>query len=61
MEIVHVELVTCMLISTDEKIHNEYYRYSANNWRVWMGERLEPFYDCEEIEKLYQQYIKGKK
>lgn len=44
-------------ITTDEEEYNEYVRYSADNWYVWMGESLEPHYSCEEQEKAYQEYL----
>ena len=47
-------------ITTDEEDYNEYVRYSADKWYVWMGESLEPCYGCEEQEKVYQEYLKEK-
>lgn len=56
------EVITSVEVSitTDEEEYNEYVRYSADNWYVWMGESLEPQYSCDEQEKAYQEYLREK-
>lgn len=44
-------------VETDEKEQNYYTRYSSDNWTVRMGESDEPLYDCEEIERLFQEWL----
>ena len=49
---------------TELKVHivqtNEYYytRYSADIWSIRLGESDESHYDCEEIEGLFQAWLK---
>jgi len=48
------------VIITDEDEYIEYTRYNRDCWFMSMGESTERLYDCEEIEKLYQDYLKEK-
>ena len=57
MKITEITKIVSFLIETDEEYPNEYTRYSSDNWTVRMGESDEPLYDCEEIEKLYQEWL----
>jgi len=50
-----VTKITCHFVTTDEET---YTRYSENSWSVVMGESEEQVYDCADIEKEYQEYIK---
>lgn len=49
---------------TELKVHivqtNEcfYTRYSADNWSIRLGESDESHYDCDEIEGLFQAWLK---
>lgn len=45
-------------ITTDEGEYNQYVRRGANSWFVYMGESLEPLYDCESIECDFQDLLK---
>jgi hypothetical protein len=57
MNITETRPITAIGVTTDEEEFNEYTRYGADAWYVTMGESDEPFYNCEEIEALYQKYI----
>ena len=59
MKITEVTKVICFFIETDDEDNYMYNRYGANNWTVRMGESDEPLYNCDEIEKLYQEWITG--
>lgn len=58
MKILEIKEVTCFSVTTDEELYCQYYRYGADAWYLTMGESDEPVYNCEEIERLYQEYIK---
>ena len=58
MKIIKTGPISYIDIETDEG--TQYQRYSDDNWYVWMGESLEPHFNCSEIEALYQQYINEK-
>ncbi len=51
---------TIHYVATNEEELNSYTRHSATNWTVTMGESEEQVYDCEELEALFQGYIKTK-
>lgn len=59
MKILSVTCVTSFSVETDEDEYNEYTRYGENCWMVRMGESDETVYDCEELEKLYQEHQKN--
>lgn len=59
MKIRETEPITCMSIKTDKSIYCDYLRFSSDSWYIWMGESLEPHYNCKEIEALYQRWIRG--
>lgn len=61
MKITEVTKVICFFIETDDEYNYMYNRYGANNWTVRMGESDEPLYNCDEIEKLYQEWITKQK
>ena len=60
MKIEEVSNDEILSIETDEDEYFQYLRFSKNCWYVWMGESLEPCYDCEAHEKAYQEYLKEK-
>lgn len=60
MQILEVRDVYAMAVETNENPWNQYTRYGHDAWFVSMGESQEPVYDCEEIERAYQEYIKKK-
>ena len=53
-----IERVTELKVNIVET--NEYYytRYSADDWSIRLGESDESHYDCEEIEALFQTWLK---
>ena len=61
MKITEVTKVICFFIETDDEDNYMYNRYGVNNWTVRMGESDEPLYNCDEIEKLYQEWITKQK
>ena len=61
MKITRVESITYTSVETDNQPFSDYVRYAADNWFVWMGDSLEPEYNCTHIEELYQEYIKGRR
>ena len=60
MVIEEVHKITAVRVTTDEDEYCEYTRYSADNWFVTRGNSDEPFYHCEAMEELYQEYIAKK-
>ena len=58
MKILDVRESKSYNVETDEPELYLYTRYGSDNWYVRMGESDEPVYDCEEIEALFQEYIK---
>ena len=58
MRIIETTPILCISVTTDETKFNEYIRYSVDFWYVKMGESEEPVYECKEIERLYQEYIR---
>lgn len=59
MQIKNVEEATVFFVQTDEPYPNQYTRYDPYNWTVSIGESDEPVYDCQELEDLFQQYLKS--
>ncbi len=60
MKILEVVKMESFKVETDEDEVSTYIRYSKNSWFVKMGESDESVYDCEELEKLYQEYMINK-
>jgi len=58
MKILDVWKIKGYNVETNGQVFYSYTRYSSDNWYVRMGESDEPVYDCEEIEALFQEYIK---
>lgn len=54
MKIEEITKIEFEAITTDD---GDYHRYSSDNWRQRIGESIEPLFDCDEIEKLYQEFI----
>jgi hypothetical protein len=57
MEIVNVRSVNYLEIEVSGMEWQYYYRYSADNWAVMMGQSLEPVYNeriLQELEAAYQ-------
>jgi len=48
---------TGTMVETDGEDYPTYVRYGPDNRKVVMGESEETLYDCEDIEKLYQEFI----
>ncbi len=61
MKIKRVSEIHSFTVVTDEDEHYEYTRYAADSWYVMMGESNEPVYNCEELERLFQQYTDSRK
>ena len=61
MKIESISEMRAYHIETDEDEYYCYTRYGPDCWYVTMGESDEPFYDCEEIERLFQDKLAGKK
>lgn len=57
MKLKEVTKAIVFFVETDEDEQNYYTRYSADNWTVRMGESDEPLFYCEEIEKLFQEWL----
>jgi len=57
MKIVNAEKSIVFYVETDEKELNRYTRHSSCSWTVIMGESDEPVYDCEDLEKLFQEWV----
>jgi len=56
MKIKSIKTVTIHQIKTDEPDCNNYTRYGEDSWMVQMGCSDEEVYDCEKLEKAFQQY-----
>ena len=56
LKIESIKETKCFYVVTDEEEYYQYTRYGAYCWYVRMGESDEPVYDCDEIEKLFQEY-----
>ena len=59
MKIIEVTPIQGVRVTTDEVEFNEYIRYGADCWYVLTGESDEPVYECRELERLYQEHVKG--
>lgn len=59
MKIIEVTPISGMIVATDEPEFNEYVRYGPDCWYVRMGESEEPWYEYGQIEKLYQECVRG--
>lgn len=57
MKIKEVTKATIFYVETDEEGYYRYIRHGADSWTVTMGESDEPVYDCEELEKLFQDWL----
>lgn len=49
--------IVCVETSDGES----YERRGENNWYVWMGESLEPYWDSGKLEAEYQQFLRDRK
>lgn len=58
MNIREVREVTCHSVITDEKDYREYTRYGPESWTVRMGESDEQVYECAELEKAFQAFLR---
>lgn len=47
-------------IETNEEEYSDYIRHGSDNWDNRMGESYEPVYNCDGLEKEFQEYIKVK-
>ena len=46
-------------VETDEELEpNRYIKHGENNWTYFFGEDEQEFYDCEELESLFQEKLK---
>jgi len=59
MKITDVTPIKGVRVTTDEDEYNEYTRYGPDCWYVQMGESDEPVYECQELERLYQEHTAG--
>jgi len=58
MKILDVWKIKGYNVETNGQVFYSYTRYSSDNWYVRIGLSDEPVSDCEEIEALFQEYIK---
>ena len=58
MKIIDVWKIKGHNVETDGKELYSYTRYSSDDWYVSIGLSDDPVSDCEEIEALFQEYIK---
>jgi len=56
MKIVTTTTITAEIVETTEKEWPTYTRYGPDSWTNTMGESEEQVYDCEELEKAYQDF-----
>lgn len=54
---IKIEEIREFVSHTVETNENTYTRHSSQCWTIVMGESEEPVYDCNELEKVYQEYI----
>ena len=59
MKIVSVEESKSEIIVTDSDEYPVYRRYSSGSWENLMGCSWEDVYNIDEIEKIYQEYMRG--
>jgi hypothetical protein len=57
MKIKQVDKATIYYVETDEKDWHYYIRHGADSWCLLMGESWEIQYDCEELEKEFQEWL----
>lgn len=57
MGMIKIEEIREFVSHTVETDENTYTRHSSQCWTIVMGESEEPVYDCNELEKAYQEYI----
>ena len=57
MKIISIFPRVSHFVSTDDEPYPDFIRWSADSWENIMGESSEPIYDCEELEKLYQEHL----
>jgi len=57
MKIIQTSSAVVHYVETDEAELNLYTRHSPEYWTVTMGESEEIIHDCEELERLFQNYI----
>lgn len=57
MQIKQVDKATIYYVETDENKWHYYIRHSADSWSLLMGESWETQYDCEELEKAFQEWL----
>jgi hypothetical protein len=57
MKITNATRSIVFYVETDESELNRYTRHSSENWSVTMGQSDEVVYDCEEMEKLFQEWF----
>ena len=61
MKIVNVSPFQVEIITIEDKKEEVYYyRWGKFSWDIRYGESLEPVWDCDKLEKLYQEYKKEK-
>ena len=58
MKIEKVQKITVFLVTTENRTYS---RYSADTWYESMGESDDPVYNCENLEKLFQEYLNTQK
>lgn len=58
MSIINVQKRTAFLVETDDSEQYMFTRYASDVWFITIGQADEPHYQCEEIEAMYQEYIK---
>lgn len=58
MKIKSVEPIKGFYVYVEDSDYSDYIRYSKDNWMVRMGESYESIYNDEELEHLFQEYIK---
>lgn len=56
-DMIKIEEIREFVSHTVETSENTYTRHSSQCWTIIMGESEEPVYDCEELEKAYQEFI----
>jgi len=59
MRIKDIERGECYRVETDDPDWSSYRRNAPNSWENLMGSSWEDVYDCEELEKAFQEYIKN--
>lgn len=57
MRVTEIHSISLTEVKIDEGYPSAYRRYNADNWEALYGESWEPQFDCEELERAYQNYI----